>query len=318
MFIAHDKNGTRITAKEAQKGTYYFCPVCGSPVTFKSGSVKTPHFSHHRIMDCVRYLYKKESLAHLDAKHTLYLALNRHPVAMEYYLKEIEQIPDLLIDRTRALEIQYSTISPELIVERSRGYHSLGMEVIWLLDEAALRINAGCIIPTHFQLSTVFNASLFSYSNKHGRLKRWTLLHHRGGSRYTYTAEVLAPDALAGPLPAAPVAPIRLDQDDIRRMIRHARRQKSRLNPTLTFLYQLGLDPENLPAHLCHSVEAERWIMNPPLEWKLYIMHALDKGTFDWNQFSRFIRLRTTQQVPDRQTVLRSLIDAYKSLYISQ
>ncbi|MFC3420134.1 competence protein CoiA [Salinicoccus hispanicus] len=318
MFIAHDKDGIRVTAQEAQKGMSYSCPVCGLPVTFKAGSVKTPHFSHHRIIDCIRYFYKKESLAHLEAKHTLYLALNRFPVAMEYYLKEIEQIPDLLINHSRALEIQYSTISPELIVERSEGYHSLGMDVIWLLDEAALRIDRDCIIPTHFQLSTLFNGSLFSYSSTQRRLIRWTLLHHRGGNRFAYTAAFLDPEDLAGHQPGSAPAPLRLDQSDIRRMIRHARQQKSRLNPTLTFLYQLSLDPENLPAHLCYSVEAERWITNPPLEWKLYIMHALEKGTFDWNQFSRFIQLRTMQQMPNRQTVLKGLVKAYKSLYISQ
>lgn len=318
MFVAHDIDGTRITGKEAQKGIRYFCPLCGSPVTFKAGSVKTPHFSHQRIIDCTGHLYKKESAAHLEAKHTLYLALNRFSVAMEYYLKEIEQIPDLLLNNKRAVEIQYSPISPELIVERSKGYHSLGMDVIWLLDEAALRLDTDCIVPTHFQLSTLFNGSLFSYSNKHNRLIRWTLLHHKGGNRFIYHAVVLHPEMLAGSHPIPTIVPLKLKQSDIRCMIRQARQQKSRLNPTLTFLYQLSIDPENLPPHLCYSVEAERWIINSPLEWKLYIMHGLEKGTFDLNQFDGFIKMRKTQQMPKRQNVVKALLEGYKKLYISQ
>ena len=162
MFTATDTHGTRITADEARKGVKYFCPVCEAPVTFKAGNVKTAHFSHHRIVDCIRYLYKKESLEHLEAKHDLYQALSRrHHVSMEYYLQEIEQIPDLMVGN-RALEIQYSAISPELITERSKGYHSIGMDVIWLLDEASIRQGDGCISPTHFQMSTLYNTALFT------------------------------------------------------------------------------------------------------------------------------------------------------------
>ena len=101
-------------------------------------------------------------------------------------------------------------------------------------------------------------------------------------------------------------------------MVQQERRQKNRLNPTLTFLYQLSLDTGNLPPHLCMSVEPERWILNPPLEWKLYIMYGLEKGTFDWQQFSGFIHMREIQAAPPKEEVLRALLAAYKMLYISQ
>ncbi|MEZ2457823.1 competence protein CoiA [Salinicoccus roseus] len=318
MFTATDTHGTRITADEARKGVKYFCPVCEAPVTFKAGNVKTAHFSHHRIVDCIRYLYKKESLEHLEAKHDLYQALNRrHHVSMEYYLQEIEQIPDLMVGN-RALEIQYSAISPELITERSKGYHSIGLDVIWLLDEASIRQGDGCIIPTHFQMSTLYNTALFTYSNIHKRLMKWHLRHHRGGNRWTCHTEEITPGDLLARHPAEPVAPLQLGQKDISRMIQRERQQKNRLNPTLTFLYQLSLDAGNLPPHLCMSVEPERWILNPPLEWKLYIMHALEKGVFDRGQFGRFIHMREMQTAPPKEEVLNALLSAYKMLYISQ
>ncbi|WP_411844402.1 competence protein CoiA [Salinicoccus sp. HZC-1] len=115
-------------------------------------------------MDCTHYLHKNESIGHLRSKQELYSELaDIAPVAMEHYLPEIEQIPDLLIDGRLALEIQFSTISAELIAERSKGYHSLGMEVIWLLDEAAVRTDKGKCIPSRFQLSTMYRGSLFTY-----------------------------------------------------------------------------------------------------------------------------------------------------------
>ncbi|WP_031547791.1 competence protein CoiA [Salinicoccus luteus] len=310
MFMANDIDGTRITASTARKGTEYFCPICRVRVILKAGSIKTVHFSHRRIADCLHSLYKKESLLHLEAKCDLYQALSsRHRVEMEYHLPEIEQIPDLLIGR-RALEIQYSAISPALITERSSGYHSLGMDVIWLLEERAIKKAEGCIIPTHFQLSTLHNTALFTYSNHHRRLMKWTLRHHRGDNRWTFHTSEISPHDLLDFHPREPVQPIVLEQGDIRRMVQRERRQKNRLNPTLTFLYQLSLDTGNLPPHLCTSVEPERWILNPPLEWKLYIMYGLEKGTFDWQQFSGFIHMREIQAAPPKEEVLRALLAA--------
>ena len=318
MFIAHDETGGNVTASEAVKNRKYFCPVCLERVVLKSGNVKTPHFSHHRIVDCIRHLYKKESLAHLSAKHELYLSLNKnHTAAMEYYLPEIEQIPDLLVGK-RAIEIQYSPISPTLIIERSKGYHTLGMDVIWVLDETALRINAAHVIPTHFQLSTQFQHALFTYHGTNRQLKKWMLHHHIGAGRWLYHVEGMDAEARMLDHEAMPRQMHQMNGQDIKRLIQHERRQKSRLNPTLTYIYQLGLDPADLPKHLLYITESERWIMNSPLEWKLYLMFALERGRLTIEDFRRFIRLREIQGAPQSEQVIHKLLSDYKTLYNSQ
>ncbi|GAA3732302.1 competence protein CoiA family protein [Salinicoccus jeotgali] len=318
MFIAHDETGGNVTASEAVKNRKYFCPVCLERVVLKSGNVKTHHFSHHRIVDCIRHLYKKESLAHLSAKHELYLTLSRnHKVTMEYYLAEIEQIPDLLVGK-RAIEIQYSAISPMLIIERSKGYHTLGMDVIWLLDEMALRVNGIHVIPTHFQLSTQFHGALFTYQGTNRQLKKWVLHHHIGAGRWLFSVEDMDAEALLSEHNLTPHQTHKMNEQDIKRLIQHERRQKSRLNPTLTYIYQLGLNPNDLPKHLLYITESERWIMNSPLEWKLYLMYVLERGGFTIDGFRRFIRLREIQGTPQSEQVIHRLLIDYKTLYNSQ
>ena len=54
---------------------------------------------------------------------------------MEYPIPELKQIADILINKRLALEVQCSPISCELLRERSNGYRSLGIQVLWLLGE---------------------------------------------------------------------------------------------------------------------------------------------------------------------------------------
>ena len=54
---------------------------------------------------------------------------------MEYPIPELKQIADIFINKQLALEVQCSPISCELLRERSNGYRSLGIQVLWLLGE---------------------------------------------------------------------------------------------------------------------------------------------------------------------------------------
>lgn len=319
MFLALDENGSQITAADAVKNRKYFCPVCEAPVTFKSGNIKLPHFSHHRILDCIRYLYKKESIEHLQAKHDLYLKVRESAaVAMEYYLPAIEQIPDLLVDERLALEIQFSTISAELIRERSKGYHSLGMEVIWLLDEESIRMGTGRCMPTNFQLSTQYMRSLFTYNTKTGKVHRIMLHHNHGCGRWSYVRRETDVPELLLIEPFLQEETRQLTGSEIKLMIQRERQQRSVLNSTLSFMYHLGLDESRIPPHLCWTIEAERWILNPPLEWKLFLYLHIQKGTFHMDMFGRFIRMRTVQGAPEKEQVMKELLYGYYMLYNSQ
>lgn len=317
MFLANDENGLQVMALDAVKNGRYFCPVCETPVILKAGSVKVPHFSHHHILQCSRYLYKRESLLHLKLKHDLYLELNRHyDTSMEYYLDSIEQIPDILIERSLALEIQLSRISPELILSRTAGYSKLGIRVIWLLDEKEIKQEGRFIFLNHFQLSTMTGDIIYTLNTGMLNITAWHIGHTSGLNRFTFKKEqVDLDDLLTFQTKESWAETYRLSEAAVKNLIRREKSRKSVLNPTLTYMYQLGVTADTLPEFLYITSFEERYILNSPIEWKLYIYYHLTNSTFDLEQFADFIKLRTLSDIPDKNTIIKKLLIFYLKVF---
>lgn len=319
MMTAVTASGEQITAAEAVKGENYFCTVCGSKLTFKSGSVKVAHFSHFQIIDCIRYFYKKESIEHLKAKHDLYLMLSPHlNVAMEYYLADIEQIPDLLVNNKVALEIQLSRISPTLIVERTKGYHSSKKDVIWILNHNDIKVEGNYCALSHFHLSTMMRGVITTYDMESGILYQYQLHHHIGGEKWRFAKQKVTIQECLQLFEYKSENNYALSDAEVRNIIKKERQKKSVLNPTMSFMYQLGLTTENLPSYTTVVTPAERFILNQPLEWKLYLMYHLTHKTFNIAEFTSFIELRVLIEIPDKKTVIKKLLNDYILLYNSQ
>lgn len=320
MILAIDNKGTQITAENAVRGKEYYCPVCNSRLTLKRGRVKAPHFSHLHIIDCMRYLYKRESVEHLELKHVLYLALTPdHHTAMEFYLHEIEQIADLLVNKNRALEIQLSQISPELIVRRTKGYASLGIDAIWLLDTATIKHDSNYMYPTHFQLSTQSGHKIYSIDLKSHSITVWHIGNHMGCSRFNYKKEQLtAEELITGGQSPTPITNKKLSRPELKNIIAREKSQRTVQNLTLTFLYHTGLTVETLPEYLTYSTPNDHYLMNSPLEWKLFIHYHLERGTFSKTLFKEMLKRRIMFNCPDADTLSNRLIEDYIMLYNSQ
>ena len=317
MFLAHDEHGTQVLAHDAKKSGRYFCPVCDTPVVLKAGSVKVPHFSHHHILQCSRYLYKRESLLHLKLKHDLYLQLNPHyDTAMEFYLESIEQIPDILVEHCLALEIQLSRISPDLILSRTRGYSKLGIKVIWLLDEKELKQEDGLLYLNHFQLSTMISDIIYTVNTDTLHLAAWHIGHTASLNRFLFKKERLELTQLLTYKSNEEWAETyTLSKSAMKRLINREKAQKSVLNPTLTYMYQLSLTPDTLPDFLYISSFEERYIINSPIEWKLYIYYHLSLGIFDRDKFFHFIKLRSISDIPNKNTLVQALLTFYLKVF---
>lgn len=317
IYIANDEYGTQILAHDAVKNGRYFCPVCDTPVVLKAGSVKVPHFSHHHILQCSRYLYKRESLLHLKLKHDLYLQLAvYYDTAMEYYLESIEQIPDLLVDHRLALEIQLSRISPELILSRTRGYSKLGMQVIWLLDEKKLKQEGELIYLNQFQLSTMISGIIYTVNTDTLKLTAWHIGHTAGLNRFLFIKEQVELNELFTYKNHVQWAETyTLSKGVMKRIIQREKTQKSVLNATLSYMYQLSLTPDTLPEFLYISSFEERYIINSPIEWKLYIYYHLSMGIFDRDQFFNFIKLRSISDIPNKNKLVQSLLSFYLKVF---
>lgn len=136
MFLARDENGSLVNALEDElvKQAYY-CPACGTSVRLRKGKNVRAHFAHESLKKCDFY-HENEGPEHLENKVELFnWAKKDAEVEMEYPIPELKQIADILINKQLALEVQCSPISCELLRERSNGYRSLGIQVLWLLGE---------------------------------------------------------------------------------------------------------------------------------------------------------------------------------------
>lgn len=317
MFLAKDETGQQVLAVDGQKGVNYFCSVCDSPVILKYGKIKVPHFSHQHIEHCTRYLYKRESLRHLQLKHDLYKELNNYfNIAMEYYLVDIDQIPDLLINHHTALEIQLSRISPDILSSRSRGYYKLGMDVIWLLEDKEIKKEGGLLKLNHFQISAITKGGLYTINEADSLIKRYDIRHHLGFNRFTYRfEEVPYPQILKARQSTVDLGYFKMTRDQMKSLVEKERGQKSVLNPTLSYMYQLNLQVKDLPKFLYFVSPLEKYILNSPLEWKLYIYYHTSHNRFALNDFRRLIKLRVMSDLPDRDFLIDQLLHFYINIF---
>src|SRR5699024_10394754 len=70
---------------------------------------------------------------HFASKHHIYSSLNKKvQIDMEYYLHEIEQIPDILLNRKLVIEFQYSSINLEMLDSRTAVFWALNLNMIWI------------------------------------------------------------------------------------------------------------------------------------------------------------------------------------------
>lgn len=128
MNIALDASRQRVVADDAQKGHFYYCPICGGPVIPKQGQWRVWHFSH--ISSCLDSWNYDMSEWHRSWQE-------RFPMeCREVVVERGGKIhrADVLIGKY-VIEFQHSPISADEVQERNRFYIACGYRVIWVFDE---------------------------------------------------------------------------------------------------------------------------------------------------------------------------------------
>lgn len=118
----------------------WFCPQCRQPVFLRAGQTCVPHFAHYRRSNCQ---LAHETALHLAGKQFLYRYFNQrhYQCQLEYFLPTIQQRPDLLLTRGEqrlAVEYQCSPLSLAQLQQRTVGYQSIQLPVLWILGPGYL------------------------------------------------------------------------------------------------------------------------------------------------------------------------------------
>ncbi|MES5953872.1 competence protein CoiA family protein [Bacillus fungorum] len=152
MFIAKRENGEKIhllyhhdeeLLHRMRKMESFFCIACGKEVQMKLGKQKKWHFAHKKMDSCLAF-YEAESMYHMHGKELLYRWFKQQNfhVDIEHYLPEIQQRPDIFVERAGrkiAIEYQCSNLSVEQLYKRTYSYWRAGIQVIWIIGGNQLK-----------------------------------------------------------------------------------------------------------------------------------------------------------------------------------
>ena len=140
MLTARSAEQPYVEAASARRGEAYVCRGCGAPVTFKSGTIRTPHFAHRPDAACA--FGARMSLAHLSAQGQIARALRTRGLIVELEAPLTGEADDRRIDvlvwppdrpaARVAIEVQASDLSAEAIAARTHSYQRLGVPPLWL------------------------------------------------------------------------------------------------------------------------------------------------------------------------------------------
>jgi competence protein CoiA len=125
--------------KLRKSSPHFLCPHCSAPLTLRIGTIKIPHFAHTAKKICP-YQSRNETPMHIWSKAILFkrLAQLYEDVELEYYLKDLRQIPDLFINlrgEKIAIEVQCSTIPISEVNCRTEGYRKEKIHPFWILTQ---------------------------------------------------------------------------------------------------------------------------------------------------------------------------------------
>ena len=125
--------------REWSKKEKLICPVCGEPLRYYNGELKSAHFKHLPNSECVGEKYsEKDTQEHNEGKIALYNWLNKqenmHNLKLEHWISETKQRADIYFEHnSEKYVIEYQCSSSTNFKERTQLYKLNDINVIWVL-----------------------------------------------------------------------------------------------------------------------------------------------------------------------------------------
>lgn len=131
MYAALDKNGKLTYAQQAVENKDYYCCHCDKKVKLILTAARK-YFRHtNKNNNGIN-----ERIIHIKGKNILMEVLQGcgyQNIESEVYLKQIQQRPDILVDRQLVFEYQCAKLDVQTLSQRVTGYRSMNLQNIWIL-----------------------------------------------------------------------------------------------------------------------------------------------------------------------------------------
>ncbi|MCY1568587.1 competence protein CoiA [Staphylococcus pettenkoferi] len=303
-------------AFNAMRGERYCCPDCRGTVIFRRGTKVKPHFAHKVKSVCLNN--SSESMAHYNAKYVLaqQLVQKGYYVEVEQPVAQIQQRPDLIVDHTYAIEIQFSSIPLEVLQARTTGLEDQGYEVIWIVLEPKTyqrrmklqQLQSACLNPV--------TRRLIAWSDQHQSLVGISEIQYIGGQWFVGNKRPMTVDELfCKSEEAATTNLYKLSDRRVERYIQMCRRQNNVHEPTLNAMYHLQWSQRQVNSMPGFILPHQLYIRTHPVAWQLQYCYmqklevAPSQYTHGLFQFRHFIHA-----IPNCQEIEEQLIDGYRSV----
>ncbi|MFG6115587.1 competence protein CoiA [Halobacillus sp. MO56] len=265
-----------------KKHESYFCPQCKAPVLIRAGSKVVPHFAHFPNSDCPSSR-SGEGIYHHKGKVRLWewLKSQGYDVALEAYLPEIQQRPDVLLHtkkRRIAIEYQCAKIPDSEISMRTKQYLQVGIYPFWILGGNRLkRKGTNMIQLTSFDRNFIYHfldyrihyfdpitdkLMIGSHLQGTGSNKTFSNLHYFSLNGISFIEMFSSQNLLLNDMPAGWKSFIKKRRT---RPLGHCSPQEKSWRE---YLYAKGYHPSLLPSITYLPVPSQIQMVEPPWIWQ--------------------------------------------------
>mgnify|MGYP002656228849 FL=1 len=287
MFYAKDDNEILMNARNANRNCDYKCPHCQNKVILKKGPMKISHFAHvHRNSN---FCDKGETYEYYMFKYELAQQLDKldYHVVIEPYISQCYQYPDLIINNTIAIEIQFSNITIDNIKKRSDGLAHIGFDVIWIIGKLKYNERTKILILNKSERTYINlkRRQLFSWHSDTFLLYRYKIVQFIGGKRYIAIREQLSYKQFTNYFNKNDAAMLpchfKLTKSSIEQYIKNCRRQGTIHEPSLSVIYNLQLKESWVCENLGMVYPEQLFIQSHPIYWQLQLLNMLVKNNIN-------------------------------------
>ncbi|KRG08991.1 competence protein CoiA [Staphylococcus sp. NAM3COL9] len=295
MLCAKNESNQIISAIIAQKGHQYKCPYCNNKVILKKGQFVAPHFAH--VNKSKLTCNKGETYEHYCLKYQLaqWFEKYNYEVAIEPYITECYQYPDLIINNSVAIEIQFSRISVLNIKKRSISLQKCGLDVVWIInnphyDKVTQILKLTTYERTYINLK---ERHLFAWNGYTQELYKYKIIQYLGGKRYVAIRDIVSNNALIHTLTHVNIQhnnlTLKLSETAVIKYLNHCRNRRSVLEPSLSVMYQLQLSEAWISKHLGIIFPEQLYVKSHPVYWQLQLLFMLEHVQFKLSDFIKLI-----------------------------
>ncbi|WP_208558814.1 competence protein CoiA [Marinilactibacillus kalidii] len=292
MIIAKLDNVTHVVASDGSlnRSSPMYCPSCGQRVYLKKGKLKIAHFAHFSKQECESFS-EGETAEHLKGKWKLFHSLKKqgYEVALEAYLPELKQRPDILLKtdtESIAIEYQCSMLPIDKMVERTENYLRNGYYPYWILGEKfVMNQNITTLKKTFIQHTTRLGFYFVHFNSGTNELKIFYDFYKVSDSKWRYTNCRIPLEALDLMLnknfkELISKKTIKKPKESLYRsyleLQNKIRASNNRLRPFIFTLYRHSETIVTMPIELFLSLKNEWLIEQPPYEWKYHFLRWIE------------------------------------------